>query len=67
MNNPLERCTISFIVRIWAEHLKQQPPSWRGVLEICDQGEEVAFSNLEALMTIIQENTKDHLIMEDQQ
>jgi len=64
MSNPLQRCTITFIVRVWGEYLNCQPPSWRGVLELCDRGEEIVFSNLEDLLAIIQENTKDHLIME---
>lgn len=65
MSNPLQRRTITFIVRVWGEYLNYQPPSWRGVLELCDRGEEIVFSNLEDLLAIIQENTKDHLIMED--
>lgn len=57
MRTPIHRCTISFIVRIWAEYLDQQPQSWRGILEICDQGEEIPFINLENLMALIQEKS----------
>lgn len=67
MSNPLQRRTISFVVRVWAEYLDQQPPSWRGSIEMCDQGEEIAFSSLEELLALIQQNTKDHLFMEDKQ
>ena len=65
MSNPLQRCTITFIVRVWGEHLNYQPPSWRGVFELCDQGEEIVFSSLEDLLFLIQQKTKDQLIMEE--
>jgi len=57
MSTPIHRCTISFVVRIWAEYLDQQPPSWRGVLESCDQGENFHFASLKELTALIQEKT----------
>ncbi len=57
MSNPLQRRTISFVVRVWAEYLYQQPPSWRGSIEMCDQEEKIAFSSLEEMSRIIQRVT----------
>lgn len=65
MSNPLQRCTITFIVRVWGEYLNCQPPTWRGVLELCDRGDEIVFSSLENLLALIQQKTKDQLIMEE--
>lgn len=66
MSTPIQRCTISFVVRVWAEYLHQQPPAWRGALEMCDQGGEIPFACLEELLTLIQEKTLHHLKMEDE-
>jgi hypothetical protein len=66
MNNPIQRCTISFVVRVWAEYLNQQPPLWRGAIELCDRGEEIPFANLEEMLTLIQEKTIYQLKMEDE-
>jgi hypothetical protein len=64
MQTPLHRCTKSFIVRIWAEYLEHQPQSWRGILEICDQGEEIPFMNLEDLVALIREKSLNQTKME---
>jgi hypothetical protein len=66
MSNPLQRRTISFVVRVWAEYLDQRPPSWRGSIEMCDQEGEIPFTNLEYLLRLIQEKTIDQLKMEDE-
>jgi hypothetical protein len=57
MKNPCERHTVVFIVRLWAEYLNQQPPSWRGVIEGREPGKATPFTSLEDLTTIIQEKT----------
>jgi hypothetical protein len=62
----MQRCTIAFVVRVWAEYLSQQPPCWRGVLELCNQGEEIPFTTLEEMMALIQEKTMIHYQMEDE-
>lgn len=67
MSTPIQRCTVAFIVRIWAEYLDQQPPTWRGAIEMCEQYGEMPFVSLEDLLTIIQEKTIQQLKMEDEQ
>ena len=62
----MQRCTIAFVVRVWAEYLGQDPPSWRGVLELCDQSEEIPFTTLEEMMGLIQEITMIHYQLEDE-
>ena len=62
----MQRCTIAFVVRVWAEYLGQQPPSWRGVLELVDQGEEIPFTTLEEMMALIQKITMIHYQLEDE-
>lgn len=67
MSISIKRCTITFIVRVWAEYLEQQPPSWRGVLEMCDEGGEIPFITLEELLRLIQETTIKQMNAEAEQ
>lgn len=64
MRNPLQRCTITFVVRIWAEYLDQRPPSWRGIIELFDRNEEIPFNSLEDLLVLIREKTIHQMKME---
>jgi|GEM_PF-2745675 hypothetical protein len=57
MKNPCERHTVVFIVRLWAEYLNQQPPSWRGVIEGREPGQGTPFTNLDEMNEIIQKRT----------
>jgi hypothetical protein len=65
MNTPLDRQTLVFIVRIWAEYLKEQPPCWRGVVELVDQGETVPFNNVVEMAEVIKQNTILEFNIED--
>ena len=60
MNNPLQRCTITYIVRVWGEYLNQQPPVWRGVVEMPDRTEEIPFTSLEEMKMLIEK----HIILQ---
>lgn len=55
MAAPLHRQTIALIVRIWAEYLDDQPPSWRGVIEGSEPGDINPFTSLDELTRIIQQ------------
>lgn len=54
---PLHRQTVVFIVRVWAEYLDDQPPSWRGVVEGCEPGEIHPFISVEEMTQIIQQQS----------
>jgi hypothetical protein len=54
MKSMLQRHTITFIVRVWAEYLEQTPPSWRGEVERLDSGEQIHFRQLSQVLNFIQ-------------
>ena len=56
MRSPLDRHTRIYIVRVWAEYLKEQPPCWRGVVEFVDQGKTISFGDLSEMTQLIQQN-----------
>ena len=54
---PLHRQTIALIVRVWAEYLDDQPPTWRGVIEGSEPGDINPFTSLDELTRIIQQKS----------
>jgi hypothetical protein len=64
MKNPCERHTVVFIVRLWAEYLNQQPPSWRGMIEGREPGQGTPFTTLEEMKEIIQQKTMTEIELE---
>lgn len=57
MVTPLHRQTIALIVRVWAEYLDDQPPTWRGVIEGSEPGDINPFTSLDELTRIIQQKS----------
>jgi len=57
MSDSLQRRTVIFIVRVWAEYLNEQPPGWRGVLEQVANGRKLNFTNLDELIELIRKQT----------
>ena len=57
MKNPCKRYTVVFIVRLWAEYLTEQPPSWRGVIEGSEPGQATPFTSLEEMNELIKQKT----------
>ncbi len=53
-----QRQTVTFIVRIWAEYLENQSPSWRGVIEFVTGGEKIHFADLNQMAEFIREETR---------
>ena len=64
MKNPCKRHTVVFIVRLWAEYLSEQPPSWRGVIEGHEPGKSTPFTSLEEMNEIIKKITLAEIEME---
>ena len=52
------RQTVTFIVRVWAEYIENQPPSWRGEVESVAGGEKTHFADLAQMAAFIQERTR---------
>ncbi len=57
MVSPIHRQTIALIVRVWAEYLDGQPPTWRGVIEGSEPGDINPFTSLDELTRIIQQKS----------
>ncbi len=53
MTDPLQRHTILFVVRVWAEYLVQEPPSWRGEIVLLPDGAAETFAALPDITTFI--------------
>lgn len=49
MREPPARRTEAFIVRLWAEYLKQTPPVWRGEVVHVGEKEVVHFRHLDEI------------------
>ena len=62
-----KRRTVTYIVRIWAEYLTEQPPRWYGVIEIVSSGHKKHFSELDEISDFIHEQTTMQIRTEDQQ
>ena len=58
MTYTTKRKTVSYIVRIWAEYLDESPPRWRGVVETVRDGEQIHFTELSQVLSIIQQKTQ---------
>jgi hypothetical protein len=54
MSRPLARRTATFIVRLWAEYLDQQPPAWRGEVQVAATREVLHFQSREALIKCLE-------------
>lgn len=50
MKHPLSRHSMVLIVRVWAEYLEQDPPSWRGEIEHASTKEVHPFTSLAELV-----------------
>jgi hypothetical protein len=61
MTTPPKRKTVTFIVRIWAEYLCEQPPRWFGEIESIENGEKSHFKELTQVIEIIQQKTQSPL------
>mgnify|MGYP001812623328 CR=1 FL=1 len=66
MSLPVQRRTVVFIVRVWAEYLHAQPSCWRGVLEGVESGQKTPFTDLDEIPEIIQQQTQSLLETEDE-
>lgn len=66
MSAPAPRRTVVFIVRVWAEYLRAQPPGWRGVLEGVESGQKTPFTDLDEIAEIIRQQTHSLLETEDE-
>ena len=64
MKNPCKRHTVVFIVRLWAEYLSEQPPSWRGVIEGHEPGQAIPFTSLDEMKEIIKQKTMTEIELE---
>ena len=53
-----KRQTVTYIVRVWAEYLEEQPPSWRGEVESVAGGEKTPFIDLTQMAAAIREKTQ---------
>jgi hypothetical protein len=51
----LKRHTATFIIRLWAEYLDQEPPTYRGEIESVTSSQKIAFGDLSVLVTFLQE------------
>jgi len=58
MNSTPKRKTKSYIVRVWAEYLDEQPPCWYGEIESIESGEKSHFKELTQVIEIIQQETR---------
>jgi hypothetical protein len=67
MNPFPSRQTVTFIVRIWAEYLQEQPPRWSGVIEPVEGGEKIHFTDLTQITDIIQQKTPSEKFIDDLQ
>ena len=54
MTGYLRRRTVAFTVRIWAEYLEQNPPSWRGEVACIGSERQVVFTDLDRLFEFLQ-------------
>ena len=66
MSTPEKRRTVVFIVRVWAEYLRAQPPVWRGVLEGIESGRKIPFTHLDDIAEIIRQQTHSLIETEDE-
>ena len=66
MNTPVQRRTVIFIVRVWAEYLCVEPPIWRGVLEGVESGQKTPFIQLDEITKIIRQQTNFLIETEDE-
>ncbi len=54
MTKPLKIHSISFVLRVWAEFLKQKPPQLRGEMENAETKQRVYFSKIEDIHQFIE-------------
>jgi hypothetical protein len=66
MNFSPKRKTLTFIVRIWAEYLNEQPPRWCGVIEPVGFAEKIHFTNQDEIIDLIQQKTYQKLKKENE-
>lgn len=60
MPQPFERHTISFIVRLWVEPLREEGESrWRGQIEHVESGDKAHFELPATLLTFLARITQD--------
>ena len=52
---PLPRKTRTFVIRLWAEYLEQDPPCWRGEIQQLNQSVISYFTDLDELENLIRE------------
>ena len=58
MNTPPQRRTITFVIRLWAEYLEQNPPCWRGEIEQIDKAETHYFTDLAGIEAVVRGSLK---------
>ena len=47
------RHAVTFIVRIWTEHVEDEAPQWRGQVEHLQSGEKAYFRKLDQMVAFI--------------
>jgi hypothetical protein len=65
MSSLTSRRTVTYIVRVWAEYLNEQPPRWCGVIELVGNGERFHFSGINEMTDLIQQQTSDQIEKEN--
>jgi hypothetical protein len=53
----LQRQTVSFIVRVWAEYQSQDPPACYGEVECLTSGEKIHFRRWEEITLFVERQT----------
>jgi len=56
-NSQIQRQTVSFVVRLWAEYRLELPPTWRGEIICPDTGASRLFRDLADISVFIAEQT----------
>lgn len=67
MSHPLSRHTVSFVVRLWAEYMGEDPPTWRGEIESVGSDEVVRFGDLQQVVQVIERWARELLWEASQQ
>ena len=59
MSRPIARRTTTFIVRVWAEYLEQNPPTWRGEVQVAATRELLHFQSLGELVNCLERRVSE--------
>lgn len=56
MTKPLKTERTTFVLRVWAEFLKQEPPQFRGEIKNVENNRQKYFSKIKDIQDFIEEN-----------